>query len=67
VIRAQFSELVLSQTQDLREAQDNQKHLVHNINNLTSFKLRLTDEDGDLIDFNEVHYSLTLEISIVSI
>lgn len=46
---------------------DNQKHLVHNINNLTSFKLRMTDEDGDLIDFNEVHYSLTLEISIVSI
>ena len=46
---------------------DNQKHLVHNINNLTSFKLKLTDEDGDLIDFNEVHYSLTLEISIISI
>ena len=47
--------------------EDNQRHLVHNINNLTSFKLRMTDEDGDLIDFNEVHYSLTLEISIISI
>ena len=46
---------------------DNQKHLVHNVNNLTSFKLQLSDEDGDLIDFNDVHYSLTLEITIVSI
>jgi hypothetical protein len=47
--------------------EDNQKHLVHNINNLTSFKLRMTDEDGELIDFNEVHYSLTLEITISTV
>ena len=46
--------------------EDNQRHLVHNVNNLTSFKLRLSDEDGDLIDFNEVHYSLTLEITILT-
>lgn len=46
--------------------EDNQRHLVHNVNNLTNFKLKLTDEDGDLIDFNDVHYSLTLEISIIS-
>ena len=46
---------------------DNQRHLVYNTNNLTSFKLKLTDEDGNLIDFNNIHYSLTLEITILSI
>ena len=46
--------------------QDDQKHLVHNINNLTTLTLKLTDEDGDLIDFNDIHYSLTLEITIMS-
>jgi hypothetical protein len=43
--------------------EDNQRHLIYNLNNL---RLKLTDEDGDLIDFNNVHYSLTLEISITS-
>ena len=46
--------------------EDNQKHLVHNINNLTTLNLKLTDEDGELIDFNNIHYSLTLEITIIS-
>jgi hypothetical protein len=45
---------------------DNQRHLVYNTNNLTSFKLKLTDEDGALIDFNDIHYSLTLEITILT-
>jgi hypothetical protein len=46
--------------------EDNQKHLVHNINNLTNFRIKLTDEDGAIIDFNDIHYSMTLEISIIS-
>jgi hypothetical protein len=45
---------------------DSQRHLIHNVNNLTSFILKLTDEDGALIDFNDIHYSLTLEITILS-
>jgi hypothetical protein len=46
--------------------EDNQKHLVHNINNLTNFRLKLTDEDGSLIDFNSINYSMTIEVTIIS-
>lgn len=45
---------------------DSQRHLIHNVNNLTSFRLKLTDEDGALIDFNDIHYSLTIEITILN-
>jgi hypothetical protein len=44
---------------------DNTKHLVHKLDNLTNLRITLTDEDGELIDFNNVHYSITLEITIV--
>jgi hypothetical protein len=44
--------------------EDNTKHLVHNIDNLTSLNIIMTDEDGNEIDFNQIHYSITLEISI---
>ena len=43
---------------------DKTKHLVHKLNNLTNFKLTLTDEDGALIDLNNVNYSITMEITI---
>ena len=44
--------------------EDNTKHLVHNIENLTSLRIILTNENGNLIDFNNIHYSITLEITI---
>ena len=34
---------------------------------MTNFKLTLTDEDGALIDFNNVNYSITIEITIEKI
>jgi len=43
---------------------DNTKHLVHNVNNLTSLNITLTDEDNNIIDLNHINYSITLEISI---
>ena len=43
---------------------DNTKHLIHTVNNLTDFRISLTDENGNLIDFNNIHYSITLEITI---
>ena len=46
--------------------EDRQKHLIYNVSNLISLKIKLTDEDGDLIDFNDIHYSLTLEITILT-
>jgi hypothetical protein len=45
--------------------EDNTKHLVHKLDNITNLRISLTDEDGELIDFNDVHYSITLEITIV--
>ena len=45
--------------------EDNTKHLVHKLDNITNLRISLTDEDGQLIDFNNVHYSITLEITIV--
>ena len=45
--------------------EDNTKHLVHKLDNITNLRISLTDEDGELIDFNNVHYSITLEITIV--
>ena len=45
--------------------EDNTKHLVHKLDNITNLRISLTDEDGQLIDFNNIHYSITLEITIV--
>ena len=45
--------------------EDNTKHLVYKLGNIQNLRLTLTDEDGELIDFNDVHYSITLEITIV--
>ena len=43
---------------------DNTKHLIHTVNNLTSLKMSITDENGNLIEFNNLNYSITLEITI---
>jgi hypothetical protein len=44
--------------------EDSTKHLVHNVENLTTLRIILTDENSNLIDFNNIHYSITLEITI---
>ena len=37
---------------------------VHNVNNLTLLHIKLTDQDGDILDLNGCHFSLTLQIDI---
>lgn len=44
--------------------EDNAKHLIYNLNNINNLRITLNDEDGDLIDFNNIHYSMTIEITI---
>ena len=45
--------------------EDLTKHLIHNLNNLTTLRIQLKDQDGELINFNGCHYSITLEITII--
>ena len=45
--------------------EDLTKHLIHNLNNLTTLRIQLKDQDGELINFNFCHYSITLEITII--
>ena len=45
--------------------EDLTKHLIHNLNNLTTLRIQLKDQDGALINFNGCHYSITLEITII--
>tara|TARA_R110000851_G_scaffold38124_2_gene98024 strand:+ start:1662 stop:2405 length:744 start_codon:yes stop_codon:yes gene_type:complete len=45
--------------------EDRTKHLIHNCNNLTALRIILTDENSNLIDFNGIHYSITLELTII--
>ena len=37
---------------------------VHNVNNLTLLHIKLTDQDGAVLDLNGCHFSLTLQIDI---
>ena len=37
---------------------------VHNVHNLTLLHIKLTDQDGDILDLNGIHFSLTLQIDI---
>ena len=37
---------------------------VHNVSNLTLLHIKLTDQDGDLIDLNGCHFSITLQLDI---
>jgi len=41
------------------------KHRIHTLNNITNLHIRLIDQDGDLVEFNDVNWSMTLEITIV--
>ena len=38
---------------------------VNNINNLTLLHIKLTDQDGDILDLNGCHFSLTLQLDIL--
>ena len=42
----------------------NVKNEVHNATNLTLLHIKLTDQDGDILDLNGCHFSLTLQIDI---
>ena len=37
---------------------------VHNVSNLTLLHIKLTDQDGDLLDLNGCHFSITLQLDI---
>ena len=37
---------------------------VYNIHNLTLLHIKLTDQDGDILDLNGCHFSLTLQLDI---
>jgi hypothetical protein len=42
----------------------NNEHLIHNLNNINNLNITITDQDGDLINFNGSHWSLTLVLII---
>ena len=45
----------------------NNSHLIHNLNNINNLSIKITDQDGDLINFNGSHWSLTLTLTIKKI
>ena len=45
----------------------NNNHLIHNLNNINNLSIKITDQDGDLINFNGSHWSLTLSLTIKKI
>ena len=45
----------------------NNNHLIHNLNNINNLSIKITDQDGDLINFSGSHWSLTLTLTIKKI
>ena len=45
----------------------NNNHLIHNLNNINNLSIKITDQDGDLVNFNGSHWSLTLSLTIKKI
>ena len=45
--------------------EDSSKHLIYKLDNMVNLHVRLTDQDNNLLDMNDIHYTLTLEITIV--
>ena len=41
------------------------KHKIHTLNNITNLHIKLIDQDGYLVEFNDVNWSMTLEITII--
>ena len=44
----------------------NVKNEVHNTHNLNLVHIKLTDQDGDVLDLNGCHFSLTLQLDILT-
>ena len=42
----------------------NAYNAVHNTTNLTFLHIKLTDQDGDILDLNGCHFSVTLQLDI---
>ena len=40
------------------------KHLIHHLNNISNLRIQLVDQDGDLLELNNVHWSITIELII---
>jgi hypothetical protein len=45
--------------------EDSSKHLVYKLDNIVNLHIKLTDQDNNLLDMNNLHYTLTIEITIV--
>ena len=45
----------------------NNSHLIHNLNNINNLNIAITDQEGNLINFNGSHWSLTLTLTIKKI
>lgn len=45
--------------------EDSSKHLVYKLDNIVNLHVKLTDQDNNLLDMNDIHYTLTIEITIV--
>ena len=45
--------------------EDSSKHLVYKLDNIVNLHIKLTDQDNNLLDMNDIHYTLTIEITIV--
>ena len=45
--------------------EDSSKHLVYKLDNIVYLHIKLTDQDNNLLDMNDIHYTLTIEITIV--
>jgi len=41
------------------------KHLIHHLNNISNLHISLQDQDGDLLELNNVNWSITLELTII--
>ena len=41
------------------------KHKIHHLNNINNLHIKLTDQDGDLLELNGINWSMTLEITII--
>ena len=41
------------------------KHKIHTLNNINNLHIKLTDQDGDLLELNSINWSMTLEITII--
>jgi hypothetical protein len=45
--------------------EDSSKHLIYKLDNIVNLHIKLTDQDNNLLDMNSIHYTLTIEITIV--